>query len=121
MKEIKISTLIQLILLLSDSNQTKMAEAMGISRPTLNNMIWKTTLRIDSIKRIFKASEFPFTVEFKNERIENFDYWSWSIDNPAKFEKAARDSSSLKNVKKHFQTLGESFNVIILNTKYIIK
>ena len=94
---------------------------MQISQPTLNNMIWKTTPRIDSLERIFKAAEIPFIVEFKGQQIENFNFWEWSVLNNIKFKPVVRDSGSLKNVKKHFQALGEEFNVIILNTKYIIK
>jgi len=119
--KIKLSQLIQLVLILSDTKKGEAAPLMGVSQPTFSNWIWKHKgTKIGRIKDLFKACKIPFLISFKGEIIEDFNYFEFSTLHPAEFEKKHKAHSSFFNICKHFEALGEEMNFIIYGTKYII-
>jgi predicted transcriptional regulator len=121
-KKIKLSQLIQLVLILSDKKKGMAADLMQVSQPTFSNWIHSNkSTRLGRIKGLFKACEIPFLISFNNEIIEDFNYFEFSRLNPAKFEKKHKAHSSFFNICKHFEALGEEMNFVIYGTKYIIE
>lgn len=119
--KIKLSQLIQLVLILSDKKKNKAADLMQVSQPTFSNWIHSNkSTRLGRIKTFFKACEIPFLISFKGEILEDFNYFEFSTLNPAEFEKKHKAHSSFFNICKHFEALGEEMNFVIYGTKYII-
>jgi hypothetical protein len=124
MNEVKLNVnqLIELVLLLSNTKKNVAAKKIGITKATFSSFMWKKKgTRLERIKAIFKVCEIPFNVAFENKVIEDFNYYEFSISNPAKFEKYNYIQQNIFNICRHFEALGEQMNVVILGTKYIIK
>ena len=120
--KIKLSQLIQLVLVLSDTKKGEAADLMQVSQPTFSNWIWQNKgTKFGRLKDFFKACNLPFLVQFKDEIIEDFNYFEFASLHPAEFEKVTKAHSSFFNICKHFEALGEEFSFIIYGTKYIIE
>ena len=119
--KIKLSQLIQLVLILSDTKKGEAAPLMQVSQPTFSNWIWQNKgTKFGRLKDFFKACNLPFLVQFKDEIIQDFNYFEFASLHPAEFEKVTKVHSNFYNICKHFEALGEEMNFIIYNTKYII-
>jgi len=120
--KIKLSQLIQLVLVLSDTKKGEAANNMQVTQSTFSNWIWQNEgTKLGRLKDLFQACNLPFLVQFKDEIIEDFNYFEFASLHPAEFEKKSKVYANFFNICKHFEALGEEFSFIIYGTKYIIE
>lgn len=120
--KIKLSQLIQLVLVLSDTKKGEAANNMQVTQSTFSNWIWQNEgTKLGRLKDLFQACNLPFLVQFKDEIIEDFNYFEFASLHPAEFEKVTKVHSNFFNICRHFEALGQEMNFIIYNTKYIIE
>jgi len=120
--KIKLSQLIQLVLVLSNTKKGEAALKMHVTQSTFSNWIWKNKgTRLGRLKDLFQACEIPFLIEFKGEIIQDLNYFDFASLHPEQFGKKAKAFANFFNICKHFEALGEEMNFVIYGTKYIIE
>ena len=119
---IKLSQLIQLVLVLSNTKKGEAALKMHVTQSTFSNWIWQNEgTRLGRLKDLFQACDIPFLIQFNNGIIQDLNYFDFASLHPAQFEKKAKAFANFFNICKHFEALGEEMNFIIFGTKYIIE
>lgn len=135
-------TLNQLFILIqfhSGLNQRQIAEKTGISKSQLSYNINTGFKTLGAMKRIFKGLEIPFSVQFKEFKLEEFEtvtfsklvYLSSGINRKAAASKLGfkygtflqvlkTGNMKIKDVKNYFSLVGEKFNIVFNNQIYII-
>ena len=98
--EITTTQLIYILWILSGLKKSTIADNMNISQCSFSNMMHgkADSMKIDTLKRVFQATNFPFDVEFLGEKLEDFNYYKFTSQHPATFEKQCKTMASLKNV-----------------------